>query len=84
MAFFDMDLGSPTLIGLEFIKNSLNVGSIIAFDEYYAYKGSLKGEYYAFEKFRENNIIFLSHSSLWVFKHVVKTNCKENYNSPHC
>ena len=55
MAFFDMDLGSPTLIGLEFIKNSLNVGSIIAFDEYYAYKGSLKGEYYAFEKFRENN-----------------------------
>lgn len=55
MAFFDMDLGSPTLIGLEFIKNSLNAGSIIAFDEYYAYKGSLKGEYYAFEKFRENN-----------------------------
>ena len=33
LALFDMDLGTPTLIGLEFIKKSLVVGSIIAFDE---------------------------------------------------
>ena len=51
-----MDLGTPTLIGLEFIKNSLVLGSIVTFDEYYAYKGSEKeGEFYAFKQFRENN-----------------------------
>ena len=56
LALFDMDLGTPTLIGLEFIKDSLAVGSIITFDEYYAYKGSQKeGEFYAFKQFRENN-----------------------------
>lgn len=56
LVLFDMDLGTPTLIGLEFIKETLVEGSIVAFDEYYAYKGSVKlGEYYAFEKFRENN-----------------------------
>ena len=51
-----MDLGEPTLIALEFIKNTLNEGSILAFDEYFAYKGNLlKGEYYAFETFKKNN-----------------------------
>ena len=56
LALFDMDLGTPTLIGLEFIKNSLVEGSIIAFDEFFAYKGSMeKGEYHAFEVFKKNN-----------------------------
>ena len=56
LVFFDMDLGTPTLIGLEFIKNSLIVGSIISFDQYFAYKGSEKqGESYAFKEFREKN-----------------------------
>jgi O-methyltransferase len=56
LALFDMDLGTPTLIGLEFIKNSLVLGSIVTFDEYYAYKGSEKeGEFYAFKQFREDN-----------------------------
>jgi hypothetical protein len=56
LAFFDMDLGTPTLIGLEFIKTSLVVGSIISFDQYFAYKGSKeKGESYAFKEFREKN-----------------------------
>tara|TARA_B100001250_G_scaffold414031_1_gene450314 strand:+ start:1266 stop:1997 length:732 start_codon:yes stop_codon:yes gene_type:complete len=56
LALFDMDLGTPTLIGLEFIKNSLVEGSIITFNTYYAYKGSeKKGEFYAFKQFREIN-----------------------------
>ena len=56
LVFFDMDLGIPTLIALEFIKDSLVEGSIIAFDQFFAYKGSKeKGESYAFEVFKKNN-----------------------------
>ena len=58
---FDMDLKIPTKIGLDYIKNSLDIGSIIIFDEYHGYKGDVnKGEKSAFKEFKKENpkIIF--------------------------
>lgn len=50
----DCDLRSPTEIALEFIKPTIQEGTIILFDEYNCYKGNIKkGEYVAFEKFKQ-------------------------------
>lgn len=50
----DCDLRAPTEIALDFIKPTIQEGTIILFDEYNCYKGNVKkGEYVAFEKFKE-------------------------------
>jgi len=56
VVMFDCDLKNPTLIALEFIKSSLQEGTIILFDDYIFYKGNkTKGEYSAFQEFKKNN-----------------------------
>ena len=56
VVLFDLDLGEPTSICLEFIKDKLSNGSILIFDDYYGFKGSEElGERYAFKKFCEKN-----------------------------
>jgi len=53
LVLIDCDLRAPTEIALEFIKSSIQEGTIILFDEYNCYKGNVnKGEYIAFEKFK--------------------------------
>ena len=57
----DCDLKESTKLALNFVKNSLQVGTIILFDDFLDYKGCIyKGEYGAFEEFKlENpNILF--------------------------
>jgi hypothetical protein len=52
----DCDLKEPTILALNFIKNILQKGTIILFDDYIFYKGDKKkGEYAAFEEFKKNN-----------------------------
>ena len=56
IAFIDVDLGEPTRVALDFLKPALQVGSIIVFDDYLAYRGSLeKGVAGAFKDFQERN-----------------------------
>ena len=43
-------------LALNFVKNILQPGTIILFDDYIFYKGSIsKGEYAAFDEFKEEN-----------------------------
>ncbi len=52
----DCDLKAPTILALNFIKNTLQKGTIIMFDDYIFYKGDKeKGEFGAFEEFKSNN-----------------------------
>ena len=52
----DCDLKEPTVLALNFVKNILQKGTIILFDDYIFYKGDEnKGEFGAFEEFKKNN-----------------------------
>ena len=52
----DCDLKEPAQYALNFIKPSLQEGTIILFDEYICFKGSkVKGEYSAFNDFKKTN-----------------------------
>lgn len=56
VVMIDCDMKEPTLLALNFLKNVLQEGTIILFDDYIFYKGSQKkGEYAAFEDFKKNN-----------------------------
>jgi O-methyltransferase len=55
VAFIDLDLGAPARVVLETIHNSLQRGSIIIFDDYFAYRGRLdRGVVHAFESFKKD------------------------------
>ena len=50
----DCDLKESTELALEFIKPSLQEGTILIFDDFLDYKGSMeKGECGAFEEFKK-------------------------------
>ena len=52
----DCDLKEPTMLALNFAKETLQKGTIILFDDYIFYKGDeKKGEYAAFKEFKTNN-----------------------------
>ena len=52
----DCDLKEPTILALNFVKDVLQKGTIILFDDYIFYKGDeKKGEYAAFEEFKSRN-----------------------------
>ena len=52
----DCDLHTPAKIALDFIKDSLQEGSILLLDDYFAYKGNKKkGVSGAFELFKSAN-----------------------------
>ena len=52
----DCDLKEATELALNFLKNILQKGTIIMFDDYIFYKGDEeKGEYGAFKKFKQEN-----------------------------
>ena len=54
IVMMDCDLKEPTKLALEFIKSSIQEGTIILFDDYAFFKGSKdKGEYGAFTDFRK-------------------------------
>jgi hypothetical protein len=54
IVMIDCDLKEPTKLALEFIKSSIQEGTIILFDDYAFFKGSKdKGEYGAFADFRK-------------------------------
>ena len=54
VVMIDCDLKEPTTLALNFIKNILQQGTIILFDDYIFYKGNEnKGEFAAFKEFRE-------------------------------
>jgi len=56
VVMIDCDLKESTEIALEFIKPSIQEGTIILFDDYVFFKGSKdKGEYGAFDDFRKKN-----------------------------
>jgi len=56
IALMDMDLGDPTEKALEWIRPKLQTGTIIIFDEFYAYKGDNSlGEAGAWWRFLERN-----------------------------
>jgi O-methyltransferase len=56
VCMLDMDMKVPTKIALNYIKDSLQIGSIIIFDEYHSYKGKHnKGEKGAFNEFLKEN-----------------------------
>ena len=52
----DCDLKEPTTLALNFVKEILQKGTIILFDDYIFYKGDeQKGEFAAFKEFKVNN-----------------------------
>ena len=56
ICMLDLDLKIPTKIALDYIKESLDIGSIIVFDEYHSYRGKYnKGEKGAFNEFKKEN-----------------------------
>ena len=56
VVMIDCDLKEPAILALNFIKNILQQGTIILFDDYIFYKGDeKKGEYAALEEFKKNN-----------------------------
>ena len=56
----DCDLKESTKLALEFIKPSLQEGTILIFDDFLDYKGSMvKGECGAFEDFKKSYPNFL-------------------------
>ena len=53
VVLIDCDLKESTLLALEFIRPSIQEGTIILFDDYIWFKGSKqKGEYSAFNDFK--------------------------------
>jgi hypothetical protein len=60
VAFIDVDLGEPTRVALDFLAPALQEGSVIIFDDYFAYRGSLGlGVAGAFEAFRKKHPEFV-------------------------
>lgn len=56
VVMIDCDLKESTKLALEFIKPSLQEGTIVIFDDFLDYKGSIeKGEFGAFEDFKREN-----------------------------
>ena len=56
VVLFDLDLGPPTKLALDFVKPALHQGSVLIFDEYFWYRGdNAKGEAAAFTRFQEEN-----------------------------
>jgi O-methyltransferase len=56
VVMIDCDLKAPTTLALNFIKASLQEGTIILFDDYIFYKGNTKkGEFAAFQEFQKEN-----------------------------
>ena len=54
--FIDCDTYSSTFSALNYIRSSLQVGTIIILDDYFAYRGlENKGVYGAFKKFVKDN-----------------------------
>ena len=54
--FIDCDTYSSTLLALNYVKPSLQLGTIIILDDYFAYRGSKnKGTHGAFKKFVNKN-----------------------------
>ena len=54
--FIDCDTYSSTLLALNYMKSSLQLGTIIILDDYFAYRGQEnKGVYGAFKKFITDN-----------------------------
>ena len=55
VVMIDCDLKESTQLALEFMKPSIQMGSIILFDDYNYFKGDInKGEYSAFNEFNKN------------------------------
>lgn len=56
IVLFDMDLYAPTLAALRWVKQSLQQGTFLIFDEYFSFAGdSRKGESLAFSEFLKEN-----------------------------
>tara|TARA_Y100000591_G_scaffold126330_1_gene108219 strand:- start:13 stop:720 length:708 start_codon:yes stop_codon:yes gene_type:complete len=56
VVMIDCDLKDSALLALNFVKNTLQIGTIIIFDDFIFYKGDeSKGEYAAFEEFKKEN-----------------------------
>lgn len=56
VVMIDCDLKEPTTLALNFVRNILQKGTIILFDDYIFFKGDqTKGEFAAFEEFKINN-----------------------------
>jgi O-methyltransferase len=56
IALIDVDLGGPAKIALDFLRASLQKGSIVIFDDYLFYRGSSDcGEQGAFNEFQREN-----------------------------
>jgi len=56
IALFDMDLGEPTERALHWIAPALVDGSVVMFDEFFAFQGDPeRGESGAFRRFQESN-----------------------------
>lgn len=56
MVFVDCDLYQSTVSVLNFVRDVLTDGAVLAFDDWYCYSGSpAKGEQRAFNEFRERN-----------------------------
>jgi hypothetical protein len=56
VVMIDCDLKEPTALALNFVKDILQKGTIILFDDYIFYKGDeSKGEFAAFKEFQEKN-----------------------------
>jgi hypothetical protein len=56
IVLFDMDLGDPTEKALDWIRPKLQMGTIVIFDEFFAYRGdSTMGEAGAWSRFLERN-----------------------------
>ena len=54
MVLIDCDLKESTRLALEFIRPSIQEGTIILFDDYVFFKGNVdKGEYGAFNEFQK-------------------------------
>tara|TARA_Y100000994_G_scaffold249073_1_gene258919 strand:+ start:1816 stop:2529 length:714 start_codon:yes stop_codon:yes gene_type:complete len=56
VVMIDCDLKESTQLALDFIRPSIQQGTIILFDDFLDYKGDInKGEYGAFKEFQESN-----------------------------
>ena len=56
VVMIDCDLKESTSMALNFVRDVLQIGTIVMFDDYIFYKGDeQKGEFAAFKKFKEQN-----------------------------
>ena len=58
----DCDLYSSTAYVLEELKNQIQEGTVIVFDEYFNYPGWQNGEYKAFQEFVINYLVLVFHN----------------------